>query len=298
MLTAKQWKTFFIDLYNEIFEDHIDQGAAALGYYLTFSIFPALIALLSVIAYLPVENLADDIMSFLNRVIPNQSAELVRNVVVEVTSQRRGGLLSLGLLAAVWSASRGMGAVFQQMTIVYKKSETRSFLKFNGVVILVTLFFGLIIVLAFTAMATQAWLRNYLVEQIGFETFFVILFDAVKWATLALISLAGFAAIYYYGPNAKIPFRWVTPGSLFGVAALGLSAYLITTYLGRFLDFSATYGSIGAVILLMLWFYIIGWILLLGAEMNSILESYSSGRNTAKKKKLDEDHQAQSSIKG
>src|SRR3954470_6237939 len=137
-------------VYAEAAHDDIFNGAAALGFYFTLAIFPAMIAIMAVIPYLPIAHVDQAIMDLLREALPGSAATMFVDVVHEVTSERRGGILSMGVAFALWSASSGMYAVMQQLNIAYNVAERRPFLKARATALALTLLFGVLVLGAFT----------------------------------------------------------------------------------------------------------------------------------------------------
>ncbi len=269
------FRQFLVDLNREISEDNVFVGAAALGYYLTLAIFPALILLMTIIPYLPVANIDQEIMSVLETALPEDAFSMVSRVVEEVTSQRRGGLLSFGVLGTLWAASTGMYAIMQQLNITYDVSEARSYIRARAVALALSIMFGLLVIGAFWLIVAGGAAEDWLGEQRGIPDFLLTIFAVFRWIVIVLALLLGFALIYKFAPNVEQKFRFITPGSVIGVLLLIIASLGFAIYVANFADYSATYGSIGAVIILMFWLYIAGLVILVGSEINALIEHYS-----------------------
>lgn len=278
-------KQFFLNLKQEIDDDNIFNGAAALGFYLTLAIFPAIILLMTIIPYLPIEHVDQAIMDLLGQALPVEAYDIVAQVVSEVTSERRGGLLSFSALATLWATSNGIYAIMRQMNITYGTKETRSFVRARATSLVLSLLFGLLIIGAFTLIVFGGVTEDWIGSRFGFSEVLVMFFAAFRWVVIVLALLLGFAIIYCYAPNVEQKFSFVTPGSVFGVVMLVLASLAFSFYTKNFADYNATYGSIGAMIILMLWLYIAGLVMLLGAEINVLLEHYNiEGKRKSEKK--------------
>lgn len=269
------FRQFLTDLNREIGEDNLFMGAAALGYYLTLAIFPALILLMTIIPYLPVANIDQEIMSVLETVLPADAYSMVSGVVQEVTSQRRGGLLSFGVLGTLWAASTGMYAIMQQLNVTYDVKEARSYIRSRLVALGLSVMFGLLVIGAFWLIVVGGVIEDWIGERRGIPEFVLSIFAVFRWVVIVLALLLGFALIYKFAPNVEQKFRFITPGSVLGVALLVIASLGFAIYVTNFADYSATYGSIGAVIILMFWLYIAGLVILLGSEINALIEHYS-----------------------
>ncbi|MRG90964.1 YihY family inner membrane protein [Polyangium spumosum] len=271
------YKRFFKDLYNEIREDQVSTGAAALAYFLMLSIFPAAIFLLSLLPYLPIPGLEPAIMDLLREAMPTQAAELFTSTVDRVLSERRGGLLSVGFLGALWAASNGLNAVIGQLNVTYDVKETRPFWKTRGMSVLLVLLFGALVVTAFGLIVFGGILQREVAAIIGWSGALLKLFSAFRWTVILGFLLMAFAVVYYFGPNVRQSFRFISPGAVLGVGVLILAALGFRFYVENFGSYEATYGSLGAVIVLLLWLYVAGLVILLGSEVNSLLEHYAQG---------------------
>jgi membrane protein len=278
MIHGVPWKQFVRDLYHALTHDNVYNGAAALGFYLTLAIFPALILTMAIIPYLPIERVDEAILDLLQQALPGEAAELMTGVVGEVTGERRGGLLSFGILGTVWAASTGMYAIMQQLNISYDVEEARSFVRGRATALALSLSFGVLVIGAFSLVVLGGIIQDWIGDRFGFSAALLNFFAALRWVIIVLALLAGFALIYRYAPNVERRFAFVTPGSVLGVALLVAASLGFAFYTQNFGDYGATYGSIGAVIVLMLWLYIAGLVILLGAEVNLLLERYRAGR--------------------
>lgn len=267
-------RRFAKDLYHEIQEDNIPNGAAALAFYLMLAFFPALIFLLTLLPYLPIANLTQAVMDFFAQVFPGDALNLIKSVIQDVTSQKHGGLLSFGLLFTLWSASSGITAIIQQLNITYDVTEGRSFWRVRGTALLLTILFIFLVVGAFTLIVTGGIIQNWLAGYFGRNPVMLTLFSAFRWIIILLMLLLSFSFIYYFSPDVEQEFRFVTPGSIFGVVILALATLAFRLYVSKFANYNATYGSIGAVIILLMWLYITGLVILFGSEINALIEHY------------------------
>ena len=281
-------KQLFRELFQAINDDNVFNGAAALGFYLTLAIFPAFIVLMSVIPYLPIDNIDGAIMGLVRQALPRESAVLVEDVVNEVTQQQRGGLLSFGLLATLWVASSGMYAIMQQLNITYRVREARSLVRGRLIAIILSLLFGLLVLGAFSLVVMGGGLETWISDRLGSSDMLATGFAVFRWIVICLALLLGHAFFYKFGPNVEQEFRFITPGSVFGSIMLILASLAFSFYISNFGNYSATYGSIGAVIILMLWLYIAGFVILVGSEINALLEHHSPhGKRKGEKKQPD-----------
>lgn len=265
-------KKFIRELVAAMREDNVFNGAAALGFFLTLAVFPGLIVLMSVIPYLPIDKVDEAIMRLVGQALPPESAVLVEDVVIKVSSQQRGGLLSFSLLATLWIASSGMYAIMQQLNITYGVKEARGLIRGRATAIVLSLLFGVLVLGAFSLLVFGGSVQPWVTERLGLpETLFAL----SRWIFVCVALLLGHAFFYKFGPNVEQRFRFITPGSVFGSIMLILASLVFSFYINNFGNYDATYGSIGAVIVLMFWLYIAGFVMLVGSEINVLLEHYS-----------------------
>lgn len=269
---AGQLKRYATGLYNAVLDHHVLNGAAALAFFLMLAIFPAAIFLLSLLPYLPVPHLYQSIMELLNQALPREAATLFTGVVDNVMSTRRGGLVSFGFLFALWSASSGLSATMEQLNISYGIRETRPFWKARGTALMLVFLFVVLIVGAFGLVVFGGVIQDLIASFLGRSEALLFFFVMFRWVVIVLFILSGFAVIYYFGPDRDQKFRLISPGTVTGSLILILASLGFNVYVSNFANYTATYGSLGAVIILLLWFYIVGLVLLIGMEIDCLVE--------------------------
>ena len=255
-------------------DDNVFNGAAALAFYLTLAIFPAMIVTMAALPYLPVERVDQAIMELLRQAMPAEAAELFTGVVGEVTSRRRGGLLSFGLVATLWAASGGMYAIMQQLNVTYGVREGRPFLRARATALGLSLLFIVLVLGSLSLVVLGGVIQDWIGARWGYSSPLLTFFVVFRWVVIGIALILAFALIYHLAPNLKQRFRFISPGSLLGAALLVIASLAFSFYAGHFADYDATYGSIGAVIVLMLWLYIAGLVILVGSVINVLLDRY------------------------
>ncbi len=272
MLRGLSARDFAKRVYEEASRDYVFNGAAALAFYLTLAIFPAMIFLMTIIPYLPIEHVGQAIMDLLHQALPRSAADMFAGVVQQVAGERRGGLLSVGIIGVLWSASSGMYAVMQQMNIAYNVEERRPFVRARTTALGLTLLFGLLVLGAFSLIVLGGVIQNWIGNRYGFSSALLDFFVVFRWVVIVLGLIIAIEVIYYVAPNRHQRFRAVSTGG--GVAAILLiiASFGFSLYASHFGNYDALYGSIGGVVLLMLWFYIAGLVILVGAEINVVLD--------------------------
>ena len=271
---------------NDLWEDDVFDRAAALSYYLLLALFPALLFLVALLGLVPLPNLMDALMNYVARVLPDDSSSLIQRTLAEIVGERRQGLLSLGALGALWSASAGMASVMTALNTAYDVSEVRPWWKRRLIAIGLTFGFGVFVVVALVLMVFGPRLGGGLAAWFGFGNAFALAWSILSVPAAIALALTGVALVYYLAPGVRQRWRWITPGSVTAVALWLLASMGLRLYVGYFDNYSATYGSIGGVILLLLWLYLTGIVLLLGAEINAEIENAAAerGEPTAKTK--------------
>ncbi len=259
-------------------DDNLVSRAAELGYYFLFALFPTLLSA-SAIFGLVVRStdLYLKLLNYLSVVVPPDAFKIVLETFNQTTTRATGGKLIFGLAAALWSASVGFSAIQDTLNIVYKVRETRPYWMVKGSAILVTLLLSILVVITlstiFVGGVAAAWLHHHIGQhQAAFTAAWLIRIAA--WALGLSLCILIFAVIYYFAPDVKRKrWRWFTPGSAVGILGWLLASAALRLYLHYFNTYTVTYGSLGAVIILLTWFYITGLVILLGAEINSEIEA-------------------------
>ncbi|MGZ3710072.1 MAG: YihY/virulence factor BrkB family protein, partial [Bdellovibrionota bacterium] len=229
----------------------------------------------SVVPFLPVSNLDQLIMNQLRSAMPADAANMFFGVIHDVTAHKRGGLLSVGALGSLWAASQGTAAMMLQLNQTYHVQEGRSFLRFRLISLGLTLAMGLLIIAAFSLTVIGGGLESWLQNVLHLGSSIRMAFNLIRWAVILCGMLLAFAIMYYYGPDVEQKFRFITPGSAIGTVVLILASIGFRAYVAHFGNYNATYGSIGAVIVLMAWLYLAGYVMLVGSEINALVEHYS-----------------------
>ena len=268
-------KQFAADFWRKLNDDNVFNGAAALGFYLTLAIFPAMIVTMSVIPYLPIARVDQAIMDLLHQAMPGKAAELFTGVVAEVTSERRGGLLSFGLIATLWAASTGMYAIMKQLNVTYRVDEARPFLRARATALGLSLMFIVLVLGSLSLVVLGGVIQDWIGSRWGYSSPLLTFFAVFRWVVIGIGLILAFALIYYLAPNVQERFRFLTPGSFIGAVLLVGASLGFSFYAGRFADYDSTYGSIGAVIVLMLWLYIAGLVILVGSVINVLFFRYT-----------------------
>jgi membrane protein len=268
-------KTALMRTYGDVLRNHTLQMAAALSYYFVLSLFPSLIFLSAVVAYLPVPNLFEQALSMMSRFLPPDSMGLVRTVLGDVITPNRGTFLSFGILGTLWAASGGFSATIEVLNIAYDVKDDRPFWKTRPLAILLAFITGFLLLLALSVMIVGPKFGEWLAARVHLSHVFVLLWPYIHWTIAIGFTVLAVEALYFLAPNVRQRFLATLPGAVLAVGCwLGLS-YLLGMYFRHFAHFNKTYGTLGAAIALMTWLYWTGFAMLLGAELNAELAKIS-----------------------
>jgi len=252
-------------------DDDIFGRAAQLSYYFLLALFPLLLVLINLLGYFAQEGTGfrNKLITYLAAVIPSTAVSLIKTTLDEISNSSGTGKVSLGLLAALWAASNGMGAISQTLNTVYNVKETRSWWKVRLVSIVLTVALAVLIIAALAIVLYGGTIGDALAARFGFTDFFTIAWAILQWPIALGFVLGTFNLIYNFAPNlSRNQRRWFSLGAVVAVALWLLISFGFRLYLHYFDSYSVTYGSLGALIVLMLWFYLTGVAILIGGEVN------------------------------
>ncbi|MCC8310466.1 YihY family inner membrane protein [Bacillus velezensis] len=243
--------------------------SAELAYFFLLSLFPLMIFMLTLTAYLPIS--AEDVLGAVDQYAPDSAMSMVKSITEQTLNKRSGGLLSFGIIAVIWSASNGMNAIVRAFNHACEVEENRSFIIIRLTSIFLTIAMVVTILIALLLPVFGREIGMLAADFIGASGLFLQVWSVVRWGISPLILLIVFTALYIFAPNKRLSLRFVLPGAVFAAAGWIIVSMLFSFYVGTFANYSATYGSIGGIIVLMIWFYLTGTLLILGGEINALL---------------------------
>lgn len=271
-------------VYAEVMEDEVLDRAAALSYYLLFSLFPALLFLTTVVGLLPSPHLMDQLMGYLTRVLPDDAASVITKVLADVVRGADRGLLSISAIVALWAASSGMASVMDALNVAYHVEDPRPWWKRRALAVALTIGFFLFAITGLLLLVFGPRIGETVAAWFGQGELFTFVWNILSWPVTIALVLTGFALVYYWAPAAEQQWQWVTPGSVFALAVWLVASMGLRLYVRYFGNYNATYGSIGGVILLLFWLNVTGLVLLVGAEVNSEIEAAAAARGNPEAK--------------
>lgn len=257
-------------LWDKLFADEVFGRAAQLAYYWFFSLFPLLIFLTALLAYLPIQHKTNQWLSILSNVLPADAYTLVDQTIHQIINNRRGGLLSFSILVVIWASSSGMEAIIVSLNKAYGATESRAWWREKALAIGLTLGLAVFVLLALTLIFFGESIGLRISQYFGLGALFQTVFGIAQWPLGSILILLGIDLIYYFAPNINQRWRWFTPGAVFAVVGWLLISFGFRYYVSRFGNYNATYGALGGVMVLMLWFYLTGVVILVGGEINSL----------------------------
>lgn len=261
----KNYMAVFMEKFKE---DNITLLAAGLAYYFLLAIFPLLIVGFTIIPYFNLS--ANEAVDFISGMLPQEIASLLEENIVSLVETPRGGLLTVGIIGALWSASNGINAFIKSSNEAYDVEESRSFIVVRLLSLGLTLGMIVSVVVAMFLPIFGDVILNFITSVTGISYGMEILFQISRWVISFIILTSFIMLLYRFTPNKSIPFKHIIPGSILASSLWLIISFGFSIYVSNFGNYSATYGSLGGVIILMIWFYLTGLILLIG-EVVTIL---------------------------
>jgi membrane protein len=274
-LKKRSWFYVAKKTLREFSKDQCTDLAAALTYYAVLALFPALVALMSLLGVFGQgQSTVDSLLKIVDQIGPSSAVDTLRPTIERLSNSQGAGLaLVLGLLGALWSASGYVGAFGRAMNRVYEIGEGRPIWKLRPVQLLVTLFSIVLVAIAAAALVLTGPVAKAVGEQIGLGSTAILVWNIAKWPVLLAIVVVIVAVLYYATPNVKQPkFRWMSVGALFAILVWILASVAFGLYVSMFASYDKTYGSLAGVIVFLLWLWLTNVALLFGAELDAELE--------------------------
>ena len=274
-ISGWRWKTFGKHVWTKLNTDDVLNRAAILSFYFLLALFPLLLFLTALLGYFADAGteLRRNLLTSLRAIVPVSASDLINTTVEEISQKSSGGKLSFGLLTSLWFASSGMGAIIEGLNVAYDVKETRAWWRRTLLAILLTTALAVLIVTALALMFYGSRIAEGIANRYGFGTAFTAAWTVLQWLFVLVFVFLAFEVIYYFAPDLhEQQLRWLAPGAMIGVILWLLVSFLFGSYLNFYNTYSVVYGSLGAVIILMLWFYLTGVTILIGGEVNAIIE--------------------------
>ena len=259
----------------ELLEGKCFGWAASLAYYFFLALFPALLFVVSLAGVLPVEHLIDRIVTMLSRVAPGDVVEIAQQQFVQIARQPHGGVLTLSLLAALWSTSSGMTAIVDTLNQAYRIPERRSWWRVRLTAVALTIALTLVTLIAFVLVMAGPSVAVYVAEWLSLGTEFLWAWNVLRWPLAFVLVVSAIGSIYHFAPDTTHEWVWITPGSVTAATLWLLVSLAFRTYVSHFGEYQKTYGAIGGVMVALLWFYLTSLAILIGAQLDAAIERAS-----------------------
>jgi membrane protein len=273
-------------VYARVWQGDILNRAAELSYYFAFALVPTLLVLTTLLGLLPLPDLMPQLVGYFDRVLPDDAASLIKKTLDEVVSGASGRLLSIGVLGALLGASSGMLSIMNALNAAYGIADDRTWWRKRLVALALTVMFSLFTLTTMLLFVFGGRIGEAAAERMGVGPAVALAWALLQWPLVIVPGLTGLSLVYSLAPARQRRWSWITPGSAFAMASWLLMSVGLRFYVNRFADYNATYGSIGGVILLMLWLYWSGVALLVGAEIDSTIERAAIERALAAESRL------------
>lgn len=260
----------------KIGQDELSNRSASLSYYFLLSLFPMLLFLVSLIAVVagPGSQMRETIVTSVGRLAPGSASGLIHHIIAQTFKASSGIKLAAGILGALWAASGGLSAVVTSLNVIYRTPETRPWWKQKATIVALTLALAALIIFALVLVLYGGKIGEFVASQVGIGHVFATAWKIVQWPVSLGAMFLAFSLVYYFAPDLEERrWFWVTPGSVAGVAIWVIASIGFRIYLHFFNSYSQTYGSLGAAIILMVWLYLTGFAILVGGEVNWVIEN-------------------------
>jgi membrane protein len=269
------WSELFKKTFNETLADDVFNLAAQQAYYFFFALFPALLALISIASFFPIENLTGEINTMLQRVAPEDVTRIITDQIQKIGQTSAGGILTLAFFFTLWSSSSAVVAMCSTLNAAYDITESRPWWKVRLTAIGLTIGLALFILVSITLVVAGPALAEKIAEMMRLGPVFTWSWKILQWPVVFVLVATAVALVYYFAPDAEQDWTWITPGSVVATLLWVVASLAFRFYVTNFTSYNETYGAIGGVMVLLLWFYVSGIALLIGAELNAEIEHAS-----------------------
>ncbi|SEB54454.1 YihY/virulence factor BrkB family protein [Paenibacillus sp. GP183] len=277
-------KVFLENMYCRYEDDEVPAMGAQLTYYLILSFFPFLIFILSLLSFTDMN--AQDAITTITRVLPKLSNQMILNSFEEIQNSKSGSLLSIGILATLWSASSGINAVLKALNKAYDAEENRPYWKVQGLSIIFTIALAIVIILSLFMLIFGKLIGETIYKFVYLPGSFETIWRFAQYIIPLPVMVIAFIFLYLFLPNLRLKVKDVLPGALFATVGWVVTSLLFSFYVNNFSNYSKTYGSIGGIIVLLTWLYLSSMVIVLGGEVNATLHFDREGKNKIDCKKF------------
>ncbi len=272
---ALSWTELARRTWREVLEDDVLGLAAQLSYYFFLALFPAILFLLAVASFFPLSHVTDDVGRALGPFVSPQVLALIEEQMRRLADNENGGLLTFGVAGALWSSSAALVSIVGALNRAYDIEEGRPWWKVRLVAMGLTLGVALVVLIALSLVLVGPTLAETLGQKTGLGAPFEWTWLILQWPLIFTLVATAVGLIYYFGPDADQDWAWITPGAVAATVLWLVVSLLFKLYVANFTDYEGAYGTVGGVIVVLLWFYVSGIAILTGAELNAEIEHAS-----------------------
>ena len=269
------WSELARRTWREVVDDDVLDLAAQLSYYFFLALFPAILFLLALASFFPLSNITDDVGRTLGPFVSPQVLELIQEQMRRLANDDSGGLLTFGVAGALWSSSAAIVSIVGALNRAYDIKEGRPWWKVRLIAIGLTLGVAVTVLVALSLVLVGPTLAEKLGQTTGWGGPFEWTWLLLQWPLVFVLIATGIGLLYYFGPDADQDWVWITPGAVAATILWVLVSLLFKIYVAKFTDYEGSYGTVGGVIVVLLWFYVSGIAILTGAELNAEIEHAS-----------------------
>jgi membrane protein len=278
------WKELLKRTFSGIINDNLFDLAAQQAYYFFFALFPAILTLISIASFFPISNLVDDSVAMLARVAPGDVLTIISDQMKKISDSNHGGALTFGFILTLWSTSGAMVSIITTLNAAYGITEARPLWKVRLTALALTIGMSVFVLLSMALVLAGPAFAEHLAETMHLGAAFKWTWWVVQWPVVFALVATAIGIVYYFAPDAEQDWAWITPGSIVATLLWVLVSLIFKLYISYFGNYNETYGTLGAFIVLLTWFYLSGLSVLVGAEMNAEIEHASPhGKNPGEK---------------
>jgi len=259
----------------EIMADDLLNLAAQQAYYFFFALFPALLTVISIASFFPIDNLIGQVITTLGRFVPPDALRIIQDQIVKISESNKGGVLTFAFLLTLWSSSGAMVSIISTLNAAYDITEARPLWKVRITALALTVGMALFIVISMALVLVGPTVAEHLANTLRLGAAFKWTWWVLQWPVVFVLVATAIGVVYYFAPDAVQEWVWITPGSILATVLWVIASLGLKLYIQFFGNYNETYGTLGAFIVLLTWFYVTGLAILIGAEANAEIEHAS-----------------------
>jgi membrane protein len=268
-----RWCQIASQTIREIGADNCLGLSAQMAFYFVLAVFPALLVVVALIGHLPIDHTHNSVVTVLGAIVPQPVMTLVAEQLTRIRGSEQASLLTVGIVGAIWSSSAAMVAIIDALNRAYNVPEWRPWWRRRLVAIVLTVMLSVFVVVSLALLVIGPSLAVRLAEIMGLGSAVAVVWALIRWPVMVTVVVLGVSVVYHFAPNRYSRWQWLTPGSWLATALWIGCSLLFKEYVANLRDYAAAYGAIAGAIVMMLWFYLSSLSLLIGAELDAVIDS-------------------------